>query len=135
MRPFRPAPDDGASGNLIELRAMKRVGQRGPPGVTDIRLKTSAPRSELKVRNARIVVGTRRRRVRRIHGAVIESSRRMVPWIVSIVSVVPSRSMLPDVPCVPGIGIRGSRNRTKHNSDARAEAQNFTHRVALFIVP
>jgi hypothetical protein len=43
--------------------------------------------------------------------------------------------MVPHVPCVPGIGIRGSRNRTKHNSDARGEDQNFTHRMALFVVP
>jgi uncharacterized protein YbjT (DUF2867 family) len=43
--------------------------------------------------------------------------------------------MVPYVPCVPGIGIRGNRNRTKHNSDARGEDSNFTHRVALFVVP
>jgi hypothetical protein len=60
-----------------------------PPGVTDIRRKTSASRSKLKIRNARIVVGARRRRVRRIHGAMIESSQRMVPS-VSVVSMVPS---------------------------------------------
>ncbi len=65
-------------------RAMKTPGG-GLPGVTAIQLKASAPRSKLKVRNARIVVGTRRRRVRSIHGAVIESSWGMVPWSVSVV--------------------------------------------------
>ncbi len=43
--------------------------------------------------------------------------------------------MVPDVPCVPGIGARCSRNRTKHNSDARGKDQNFTHHLAPFVVP
>ena|SRR6266446_1746002 len=43
--------------------------------------------------------------------------------------------MVPDVPRVPRVGARCSRNRAKHNSDARGKDQNFTHHVALFIVP
>jgi hypothetical protein len=35
--------------------------------------------------------------------------------------------MVPDVPCVPGIGTRCSRNRTKHDGNARGKDQNFTH--------
>jgi hypothetical protein len=43
--------------------------------------------------------------------------------------------MVPEVPCMPGIGTRCGRDRTKHNSDARGKDQNFTHHLAPFVVP
>jgi hypothetical protein len=55
---------------------LKNAGQRRLPGV--IQREASAPRCVLKVRNARIVVVPRSRRVRSIHGALIEPSRPIV---------------------------------------------------------
>jgi hypothetical protein len=43
--------------------------------------------------------------------------------------------MVPDVPCMSGIGPRYRRNRTKRNSNARGKDQNFTHHLPAFVVP
>jgi hypothetical protein len=39
------------------------------------------------------------------------------------------------MPCMPRIGIRCGRDRTKHDSGARSDDQNFTHHPASFVVP
>jgi hypothetical protein len=113
----------------VTLRSVdeKNAGQHALPGVPLIQLEASAPRSILKVRNARIVVGARRGRVRSICGAPIETSRSVVPGSVSVVPVEPSRS-----PQMVGIGLRCSRHRSKRNTSARNKDQDFAHDLAPF---
>jgi hypothetical protein len=77
---------------------------------------------ELKVRNARIVVVPRSRRVRSIHGALVESSRPIVSRNVSVVSVECSRTSH-----ISRIGLRCGGNRTKRNSCGNGNDQDLTH--------
>jgi hypothetical protein len=128
-----PAPGMSAKDALIPTSPRKRGEVKA--GQSLFEPKTSAPRSKLKVRNARIVVGPRRRSVRSIHWAPIEPPRSIVSQSVSVVPVEPSRSMVPHVPRMSRIGARHSRNRTKCNSGADSKDQNFTHHLAPFVVP
>jgi len=116
-------------------RGRLRARRRGPPAVHGHASLVSAPRSKLKVRDARVVVEAWSWRVRRIHRALIESSRSIIPRSVSVVPVEPSCGMVPDVPRLSRISTRCHCSRAKRNSGARSKDQNSIHHLAPFVVP
>jgi hypothetical protein len=98
-----------------------------PAGALTSLLNEGSISSELKVRNARIVVIPRSRRVRSIRGALVEPSGPIVSRSGSVVPVECSRS-----PHISRIGLRCSDNRTKRNSCGRGKDQDFSHDLAPF---
>jgi hypothetical protein len=108
------------------------------PACAFIQLETS-PRSKLKVRNALIVEVARSGRVRSIHGAPVETSRTIISRVSRTVIVSRTVSVVPverpRSPHISRMGVRRRHNRTKRNSCARGNDQDFTHDMAPFVAP